>query len=178
MSTVLQDRSLPRAGLPGWVAWAAILAGLALLYVPTYAGLARGAWLEDAYAHGPLILAVFLWLAWRRRDVLADGTLAPAPGAGATCLAAGLALYLLGRTQSLAVFEAASHIPVVAGAVLLLRGWGGLRSFAFPILFLPFLVPLPGFVPAAAPMPLKETVSSAVGTLLQLIRHPAAPHGG
>ena len=177
MSTVLQDRSLPRAGRPGWLPWAAILAGLALLYVPTYAGLAAGAWREDAYAHGPIILAVFLWLAWRGRDVLRAAGGRPAPAAGLACLVAGLALYLLGRTQSLAVFEVASHIPVIAGAVLLLRGWSGLARFAFPILFLLFLVPLPGFVLDAATMPLKETVSIAVAALMQLLGYPVAREG-
>jgi len=177
MSTVLQDRSLPRAGYPGWLSLAAILVGLALLYVPTYADLARGAWREDAYAHGPIIVAVFGWLAWRSRDVLRDAALAPAPLAGAACLAFGLLLYLLGRTQSLAVFEVASHVPVLAGVVLMLRGWGGLRRFAFPILFLLFLVPLPGFILDAATTPLKEIVSAAVAQLMQAMGYPVAREG-
>ena len=177
MSTVLEERSLPHAGNSGWRPWIAILAGLALLYVPTYLGLARTAWREDEYAHGPLILAVFAWLAWRRRGVLLDASLRPAPVAGTAMLAAGLLLYLVGRTQSLAVFEVASHLPVIAGAVLLLRGFTGLRRFAFPILFLAFAVPLPGFILDAATGPLKTLVSTTVQVMLATLGYPAEREG-
>jgi exosortase B len=177
MSTVLQERRLPRAAARGWWPWAALLAGLACLYVPTYVGLAHGLWRDDAYAHGPIILAVFAYLVWRRRDVLVDESLAPAPWAGGALLAAGLALYLLGRTQSIALFEVASHIPVVAGVVLLARGFGGLRRLAFPILFLLFVIPLPGFVLEAATGPLKELVSATVAGLLHFLGYPVERSG-
>ena len=118
MSTVLEERPLARAEPATWLPWIAILLGLAALYVPTYIDLAGGLWRDEAYAHGPIILAVFAWLAWRRRAALADGMSERAPVAGALTLAFGLALYLLGRTQALAVFEGASHLPVIAGAVL------------------------------------------------------------
>ncbi|HSJ98374.1 MAG TPA: archaeosortase/exosortase family protein, partial [Myxococcota bacterium] len=177
MSTVLEDRSPPRAAGRAWLPWLAVLAGLLLLYVPTYAGLARGLWQEEAYAHGPIVVAVFAWLAWTRREVLLDERLAPAPLAGAACLALGLGLYLLGRTQSLAPFEVASHLPVIAGAVLLLRGFGGLRRLAFPIFFLAFLVPVPGFLLEYVTTPLKEVVSTAVEWLLRSLAYPVERSG-
>jgi hypothetical protein len=39
-----------------------LLVGFALLYVPTYAELARTVWATDEQGHGPIILAVSLWL--------------------------------------------------------------------------------------------------------------------
>jgi exosortase B len=177
MSTVLEERVLSPVSPQGARAWIAVLAGLAALYVPTYLDLARGLWRDDEYAHGPIVLGVFAWLAWRKREVLLDAAAKRAPVAGALLLAAGLALYLLGRTQSLTVFEVASHIPVIAGAVLLLCGFRGLRALAFPILFLAFLVPLPGFILDTITGPLKQFVSVAVELLLSAFGYPVQRAG-
>lgn len=177
MSTVLQERSLSRTEPARWLPWVAIFLGLAALYVPTGVDLARGLWRDDAYSHGPIIAAVAAWLVWRSRAALVDEASQPAPLAGAVVLLGGLALYLLGRTQSLMVFEAASLIPVAAGAMLMLRGAQGLRAMAFPILFLGFLVPLPGFVLDLVGVPLKEVVSAAVTWLLQLLAYPVEREG-
>src|SRR4051812_43522020 len=152
MWTVLADRSV-QAGWPLRRAapWIPLAAALAFLYVPTYVDLAQGLWREDEYAHGPLILLVFAWLAWRERSALADETArgrlpplvsaglagrersaradepaAPAPLSGAFLVFLGLALYALGRSQSIAVFEVASHLPLLAGLVLLASGRAGL----------------------------------------------------
>ncbi|HET7728873.1 MAG TPA: archaeosortase/exosortase family protein, partial [Usitatibacter sp.] len=169
MSTVLEERAAPSVRPQGWRAWAAVLLGLALLYVPTYVDLARGLWRDDAYAHGPIVLAMFAWLAWRRREALLARSSRTSRAIGAAMLLAGLAMYLLGRTLSLTVFEVASHLPVIAGAVLMLAGAGALRRFAFPLLFLAFLVPLPGFVLDAVTNPLKGLVSGAVEVMLRAL---------
>jgi exosortase B len=169
MSTVLGEHGLARTGRPSWRPWALVLAGLACLYVPTYLGLARGLWRDEAYAHGPIVLAVFAWLVWRRRDVLLGMPATPAPVAGSFLLGSGLACYLLGRTQSLPLFEVASHIPVIAGAVLLLAGPRALKRLTFPLVFLLFIIPLPGFLLDTVTVPLKGFVSSAVEVLLRLM---------
>ena len=65
MSTVLEPRT-STATLPGWRG-GLLLAGLAVLYVPTFVDLARGPWREDAHAHAPLILAICAMLLWRGR---------------------------------------------------------------------------------------------------------------
>ncbi len=39
--------------------------GPAVMYVPTYVDLAQSLWQDEAHAHGPIILAVVAWLAWR-----------------------------------------------------------------------------------------------------------------
>ena len=177
MSTVLEGRNVGHPDRAGWRPWAAAGLGLALLYVPTYAGMARGLWGDDAYAHGPIILAVVAWLFWRARGVLLDPTLKAAPVAGTLTLLAGLALYYVGRTQSLPLFEMASHLPVLAGIVLLARGFGGVRRLAFPLLFLLFAVPLPGFVLDFFTVPLKEFVSATVAQALAFVGYPVERAG-
>ncbi|MBP9064369.1 MAG: exosortase B, partial [Aquabacterium sp.] len=54
-----------------WPALAMVLVGFALLYLPTYAHLATTVWATDEQGHGPIILAVSLWLLYMKRHELA-----------------------------------------------------------------------------------------------------------
>jgi exosortase B len=164
MSTVLGERSLP-AGASRRIPWIAAVLGLLFLYVPTFIGLARTLWREEEYAQGPIILAVAIYLAWRARKTVGDGRWA----VGGLLLVAGLLLYLVGQSQSLPLFATASLIPVVAGVALVIGGLPLLKSLAFPLLFLAFLVPLPGFIVEAATGPLKQFVSAIVAGILSMM---------
>src|SRR6185436_5633808 len=114
MNAVLEQRGLPDARAR-WQPWLLLALGFAALYLPTYVSLARGLWRDDAYAHGPIILAAFAWLAWRERSALLVPAGRPAIASGAASLALGLLLYVGGRTLGLTPIEVASHIPVLAG---------------------------------------------------------------
>jgi len=176
MSTVLGERSLPDTGLTRRFAWLFVAAGLLALYLPVYLDLARTLWRDDEYAHGPLILGMFAWLAWRARAALVTPGRAQ-PFVGGLVLAAGLILYMVGRALGLPLFSVASHIPVIAGAVLMVAGAPALRAVAFPLLFLAFLVPLPGFVMEAIATPLKELVSACVQALVSSLGYPITRSG-
>ncbi|HUO44274.1 MAG TPA: exosortase B [Burkholderiales bacterium] len=177
MSSVLKSR--PMFDAARWMPWLPLLAGIALLYVPTIVRLANGLWNEEANAHGPIILLVVLWLAWRQRAALARETpvAATATALGAVALAGGLLFYVIGRSQGIMLFEAGSTLPVLAGALLILRGWDGLRALWFPLLFLVFLVPLPGFAVDAITGPLKSQVSHVVEDMLYWAGYPIARSG-
>jgi exosortase B len=175
MQTVLEERDSPPAAR-SLRPWVALLPGLALLYLPTFVDLARGAWRDDAHAHGPLILAVSAFLVWRERHALARMT-SSAPGSGLALVFVGLALWLLGRTQGLMPIEAGSLLPLAAGLTLLSWGRAGLARLAFAIAFLAFYVPLPGFVLDAFTNPLKELVSSIVANVLAFAGHTVERSG-
>jgi exosortase len=177
MTTVLAERPVTAGWRMGPAPWLALGAALALLYVPTYLGLAQGLWRDDEYAHGPLILALFAWLAWRERAALGPQAGRPARLPGALLVAAGLALYAVGRSQSIPLFEVASHLPLFAGLALLAGGWVTLSRLGFAIAFLFFLVPLPGFILAAATGPLKVLVSAAVAAVLNALGEPVTRSG-
>ncbi|MGH8707228.1 MAG: exosortase B [Burkholderiales bacterium] len=179
MSPVLAQRLLPGREMEGLRRWLPVLSGLAVMYVPTYIDLAQGLWRQDTYAHGPIVLAVAAWLAWRQRGAL-DGEpegRASASLAGGVALALGLALYIVGRSQSVTLFEVGSHLPVLVGTVLLLGGWRALRGLWFALFFLVFLVPLPGFVIYAITGPLKDFVSLMVDNILYGFGYPVARSG-
>ena len=168
MSTVLEERNPSAAAPRGWRGAVLPLAGLAALYLPTFLDLARGAWREEAYAHGPLVLVMVLVLMVRGRAALESPPSMRAPIAGAALVLVGVALWLLGRTQSIILFEAGSLLPVAAGLVLMAGGPRALRRLAFPLAFLAFYVPLPGFIIDGTTAPLKEMVSATVAQLLTL----------
>ena len=164
---------MTRVGWPLWVLGAA----LALLLVPSYVSLAEHVWVSDEQGHGPIILAVSLWLAWQRRQDLFDLPDRSAPWLGGITLALGLALYVVGRSQGVDTLEVLSHIPILAAALLLMRGWPGLRWGLFFLFFLLFMVPLPGLIVQAMTTPLKIAVSYVGEGLLHLADYPVARSG-
>src|SRR5713226_6465282 len=143
--------------------WPALLfASIVAAYIPTFVTLAQGPWQTEQEGHGPLIIAAALWLVWQSRDRIRNAKSSPAPIAGWLLLFSGLVVLVLARNQDIWFLEVASEIPVLAGSVLLLAGWEVLRILAFPIGFLLFSAPAPGWMVDAATVPLKVLISDLV----------------
>ncbi len=155
----------------------ALVLGFASMYLPSYINLASTVWATDEQGHGPIILVISFWLMWRRRDAyLALGS-QPATATGTVLMVLGLLAYLLGRTQQLDTIEIASQILVLAGALLLLKGWPALRLMAFPLFFMIFMVPLPSVLVQIVTVPLKMAVSYVAEVLLYNMGYPIARTG-
>ena len=146
-------------------------------YAPTFVTLAQGPWQTEQEGHGPLIIAASLWLVWHSREKLRNAKLSPAPIPGWLCLLSGLVILVLARNQDIWFLEVASEIPVIAGCVLLLAGWSVLRILAFPIMFLIFSAPAPGWMVDAATVPLKVLISDLVTQVLYSAGYPIAQNG-
>lgn len=177
MSTVLD--ALPSSGADRevWLRWLPVAVGLLALYVPTYYDLAHGSWNEEHNAHGPLVLAVVVWLFWRLRAEVAALPEQGATVAGAAAMLLGALFYVVGRATEVIYFEAFSQIPMITGAILVILGWRGVRVLWFPLLYLIFLVPLPGIVVDAATGSLKQMVSVIAENLLYHAGYPVARTG-
>jgi exosortase B len=172
--TVKAEKLLSLRGL----LWPALLAASCIAaYVPTIRGLIDGPWQTEQEGHGPLIIAASLWLVWQSRDQLRTVKLAPAPIVGWACLAMGLFLMFVARTQDILPVEAFSIIPVITGCVLLSAGWPMLRLLVFPIGFLIFAVPVPDWMIDAATVPLKVFISDSVTRILYAAGFPIAQNG-
>lgn len=155
----------------------AVFAGLAFLYVPTIATLARTIWPTDEQGHGPIVLAVAAWLAWQRRKALAELAARPATGPGAVLFVLGLLAYLLGRSQSIDTLETGSFLLVAPGLLLLVKGWRGIRVMIFPLFFVLFMIPLPGLLVQTLTTPLKAGASYVAAEFLHLAGYPVARSG-
>jgi exosortase len=86
-------------------------------------------------------------------------------------------MLFLSRTQDLISIEVLSELPVIVGCVLLLAGWKVLRILAFPIGFLFFTVPAPGWMVDGATVPLKVFISDLVTKVLYAADYPVAQNG-
>lgn len=163
--------------LAAWLPGLVLAAGWLAMFLPSYLGLASTIWASDAQGHGPIILAVGLWLLWRKLPALQVLAARPAPWAAAPVLCIGLAAYVLGRSQTIWSLEIAAQIAVLAALLLAFYGPRGLRTAAFPLAFLVFMIPWPGDWVDAVTQPLKSAVSAVAATLLYEAGYPVGRSG-
>ena len=156
---------------------AAMAASFAVAYAPMYVKLVAGPWQTEQEGHGPLIILAAAWLAWQQRRKLSSLALKPAPVAGWIILVAALLLMALTRSQDILMIEVATQIPVLLGCLLLIGGWPLARLFAFPLAFLFFSVPPPGWLLDAFTVPLKAWISDVVANFLYAYNYPIAQNG-
>ncbi len=89
----------------------------------------------------------------------------------------GLVVLVLSRNQDIWFTEVASLIPVLVGCVLIFAGWPVLAILGFPIGFLIFSCPAPGWMVDAATVPLKVLISDLVTNGLYALGYPIAQNG-
>lgn len=157
--------------------WWPVLFGLLALYLPTYWSLAEKSWQEEDNAHGPIILAIVLWVVWRSRNYLSDTSNKKNPVIGGIFVIIGLLLYVVGRSQEILLFEAGSQIPLLLGVLLSVQGVKIVPKFWYALVFLVFLIPLPGFVIEMLTGPLKNQVSVLAENILYWVGYPIARNG-
>ena len=168
-----------RAESPGFnlTFLAALAASFFVAYLPTYLRLAGGAWRTEQEGHGPLIMLAAAWLAWQQRDKIRNIEFRPAAVAGWVILLPFLLLMAVARSQDIPMVEVATQIPVLLGCILLVGGWPLARIFAFPLAFLVFSIPPPGWLLDAFTVPLKVWISDIVSNFLYDLGYPVAQNG-
>lgn len=160
--------------------WLILFAGLAAMYVPTVIDFLKGPWRGDRNAHGPIVLALSAWyLHFHTRRLQQQLKLprSPAVVSGGLVLAAGLGLFLLGRSQSLPLFELGSMIPLLIGLALFFFGTRIAASFWFAFFLLFFAIPMPASVVDVLTQPMKIAVSVSTEEMLNFLGYPVARSG-
>lgn len=157
----------------------ALCLSLAVLLLPTLWRMAKEVWVLDEQAHGPIILLVVIYLVWKQRDVFNNGYSGPAwiriVGYGVMLL--GALSFIIGRTQDIIFFEVGGQIACIGGLVMILLGAQGVMRLWFPIFFLVFMLPLPGFIVDQATSSLKLVVSEAAASVMHFAGLPIARDG-
>ena len=146
--------------------WLSLGIALLVLVIPTAIFLWGTLWNDEAYAHGPIVLGIIVWLMSRIQPPVLGDVSSTQKVLGFGLIAVGCVLYVVGRSQSLPILDVTALLPLCLGAVLVVGGTPALRVYWFPLLFLVFLIPLPGFVLDMLTLPLKERVSSIAEALL------------
>jgi exosortase B len=162
-----------------WTPTALLAIGMLVLLAPVFVKLAHTVWVSDEQGHGPIILAVVVWLLWLRRERFERELAAAVPAGigGWAVLVGGLLMYLAGRIQSIAMFEMGAAIPLLVGALAVTFGWRAARIASFPIFFIVFAVPLPGPLVDTLTQPLKQAVSYVAESMLHLVGYPISRSG-
>lgn len=159
--------------------WVFGLVSFLLVYAPLYYDASQSLWQRDEHAHGALILILALWLVWQERASLLR--LGPPSRQdlwmGWLSLSLGLLTFLLGRGLSFSVMEFGSQIPFAIGLALVVGGRQALRVLWFPLLFLVFMIPLPGVFVDSATGALKQWVSVLAETALRWMSYPVGRTG-
>jgi exosortase len=138
--------------------------------------LLRKWWTEDDYQHGfvvPIFAVVLLWL---RRDMIV-----PFAGRwswwGLPVLALWAAVYWVSVYFNYGSLPEYSMLVFLAGATIFAGGWQGLR-WAWPsIVFLIFMIPLPGFVQGRLSFELQGVATRWSEYVIQTLGIPAMRQG-
>lgn len=170
--------SLARKGMVAQALRHPLLA-LALLVtiVPTLFEVARESWTRESGVHGPLVLATAIWLVWRNWSEIRDQA---RPGdwriAGLMVLV-GAVIYGFSRAYNFLMFEMAALLLALLGIAYSFVGRRVLLKLWFPIFYLGFLIPLPGWLLDSMTQPLKILVSDIVTWLLSMVGYPIVQMG-
>ncbi|WAC75142.1 exosortase B [Roseateles sp. SL47] len=170
---------------PFWAANRLVLVllalGLAAMYVPTIVDFMHGPWRGDRNSHGPIVMALSAWYFYfQTRRLAQQGERfepRPAPVLGWLVLLSGAALYVLGRSQSLALLEMGSLLPVLLGVALLLLGPAIAKRYWFAFFLLLFAVPLPASIVDVITQPMKLAASWGAEQLMYHLGYPVARSG-
>lgn len=154
-----------------------LLAGAAAFFVPTVLGIARASWATEQGGHGPIVLAVAVWLIWR--DFGAARALARPGSAAVTAvlLVPLLLLYMFARITSIIEIEALAMYATLMVVAYSFIGLRAMRRLWFPLLFLLFAVPPPDTLYALMTQPLKIAISGWSVSLLYWLGYPVASSG-
>ena len=167
---------------PLWPRLATALGAVALLgvliwtYSSPIAALVRCWWREPDYAYGFLVPVFAIVLLWIRRDMIKGQSLR---GSRWGLLFFGIcAAFRWGSAYFFyTLMEPFSLLPCLVGVVLLVGGWQMLRWGWPAIVFLVFMIPLPGFAADMLGHPLQRGATMAATYTIQTLGIPAVAEG-
>ena len=154
-----------------------ILLGIAAIGLPTLYRLAVGPWSTESGVHGPLVLATGFWLIARRLPEIRRIMTRGANGPLIAMLAVAVPGYAFGRAFDFLSVEVLSLGVMLIAAGYAFAGGRVVRLMWFPIFYLGFVIPIPGWIIDTVTQPLKLFVSQAVVSVLALAGYPIARIG-
>ncbi|MBI1198448.1 MAG: exosortase [Phenylobacterium sp.] len=155
----LQDSQPPIAGLSGMVRYSPVILALLVLGIPTLIRLGEQSWTKEIGAHGPIVLMTGAWLLSRRWDAMCEEGRRGDLRITIPVSAFSLAAYVFGRAYDFLSIEAGGFYGF---ALALLYDRFGLRTLMrswFPLFYLAFALPIPGWILDRVTAPLKLLVS-------------------
>ncbi len=116
------------------------------------------------YGYGYFIPVISCFLVWQQKDKL-ERIRFNGSWTGLFFLVIGLVLFFLGKISTIYVVMQYGFLVVVFGVALGLMGWFGIRRVWVAVLFLIFMIPLPGFFYSSLNLHL-QLLSSQLGVAI------------
>lgn len=146
MTAVDADKSpVRRQGPWAWASFLFLAALLGFIFYPALNELVSTWGEKEEYSYGYLIPFITLFLIWTKRDVL-ERIDFPGSWWGVAATAAGIGLFLIGDLSTFYHIMQYAFLLVLFGLMLAFTGGRALKVISLPLLFLLFMIPLPGFV--------------------------------
>ena len=168
----------PAASAPSisWAAFAWFSALLVAAYFPVLRTLV-GQWSNDEnVSHGFFVPMVALYIAWQRRDSILAIERKPAWW-GLAIMAWGALQGYVGVLGAELFLQRTSFLITLVGLLLVVGGTQLVRVLAFPLLLLPFMIPIPAIVFNQITFPLQLFASQVAETALGWIGIPVLRDG-
>lgn len=154
-----------------------LVLALLLTAIPTFFAMASGSWTQESGVHGPLVLATAIWLVWRSWDEIVALARPGNMWLAVPVVVIASALYVFGRSFNFLMLEVAALLLAMLAIAYALAGHRVLMKMWFPIVYLGFLIPLPGWLLDAVTLPLKVFVSDVVTWMLATVGYPITQVG-
>ncbi len=156
------------------VAWFGIL--LIAVYFPILSHLVAQWSTDDDVSHGFFVPLVAGYIAWQRREKLLSLEWKPAWWGVGLLVWAGLQAYL-GMLGAELFLQRTAFLISLVGMLLILGGTAVVRELAFPLLLLPFMIPLPTVVYNQITFPLQLFASAVAEKSLDVLNIPVLRDG-
>ncbi len=154
-----------------------LVVGIAATVLPTLVAIAKGPWSTEAGVHGPLVLATGIWLITRRLPEIRARMVPGSIALTAVLMAIAIPAYAFGRAYDFISIEVAALGLMLVSVAYGFCGGAVVRLMWFPIFYLGFIVPIPGWVLDKVTQPLKLLVSEVVVSGLTPFGYPIARVG-
>ncbi len=161
------------------VSWAAIAWFTTLLIVAFFPMLKLlvNQWSTDEdVGHGFFVPVVAAYVAWQRRDELISMEWKPAWW-GAGVMLWGMLQSYLGTLGAELFLQRSALLITLAGLLLVFGGTKLVKTLAFPLLLLPFMIPIPAVIYNQITFPLQLFASRVAETTLSLLGYAVIRDG-
>jgi exosortase len=131
---------------------------------------------DEDVGHGFFVPLVAGFIAWQRRDQLLK--IVPKPSAwGAALIVWAILQSYIGTLGAEIFLQRTSFLIALVGVILLVGGFELVKALAFPLLLLPFMIPIPAVIYNQITFPLQLFASSVAETVLNVVGIPVLRDG-